>query len=237
MIEKRAQRSFKKFYCDQKDVFLLPPTAFKVWMYHYSREGAERKSWPSRETTCRDLNIGMKALKAARKWLIENGWLKLVGQRDLTSGEFTVPVFQVDEGTVPRTQKDTTDGGPKRIPRSRGQKDTTVAVSKRYHEVDSVFEVDSIREVDIKTPALSSKSRPNGQDKAPDYRTKFFVWLADTYDGLNLTPKQKRLLLPTLEGDFTLPTLKRAVARCLDGKDPKNSFDRCPECLEKMVLA
>jgi hypothetical protein len=76
---KPASRPFKKFYCDDKEVFRLSGIVFKIWMYHYAREGKERKSWPTLETIRDALDINPDTLHKWRKYLIKHGWLEKVG--------------------------------------------------------------------------------------------------------------------------------------------------------------
>ena len=74
-------RPFKKFYVDRMDTFLLPPIAFKIWLYHYTREGTERKSWPSVQTIMNACDIGSKRIfYERRRYLVENGWLEQTGE-------------------------------------------------------------------------------------------------------------------------------------------------------------
>lgn len=54
----------------------------KVWeTYAAMQEDASKhgKAWPSLETLCREARAGRKAVRAARRWLLENGWLVYVG--------------------------------------------------------------------------------------------------------------------------------------------------------------
>lgn len=97
---KTASRPFKKFYCDDKEVFRLPGVAFKIWMYHYSREGKSRQSWPTVDTICEALDINKSTLQRWRKFLIQNGWLEKVGEHRRLDGEFNVPIFKVKRGAV-----------------------------------------------------------------------------------------------------------------------------------------
>jgi hypothetical protein len=95
-------RPFKKVYCDRPEVFLLPPAAFKVWMYHYIREGQTRESWPSLPTICDSLGMNEETVKIARKFLVSNGWLKRVGEKNNRDmGKFKIPIFRVTRGTIP----------------------------------------------------------------------------------------------------------------------------------------
>ncbi len=79
------------------DVFRLPPTAFKVWMFHYRCERSSRESWPGEDTICEKLFICRDALFDARKWLKKYGWLVQ------TSGAHPGhnPTFRVERGTIP----------------------------------------------------------------------------------------------------------------------------------------
>jgi hypothetical protein len=120
-------RPFKKMYCDRPEVFLLPPSAFKVWMYHYIREGTTRESWPSLPTICEALDMNEETVKKARKYLKENGWLKQVGSKtSRDSGKFKVPVLQVTRGVIPPQ----VEKPPMVKPNHRGGKTTTVGVEK-----------------------------------------------------------------------------------------------------------
>jgi hypothetical protein len=38
-----------------------------------------------------------------RGWLEDNGWLQLLGHRDPQTGEFSIPIYRVDEGTIPES--------------------------------------------------------------------------------------------------------------------------------------
>jgi hypothetical protein len=116
---KSKTRPFKKFYCDRPNVFLIPAPAFKVWMYHYVREGTNRESWPSLPKICKALNMGENSVLKWRKWLIDNGWLVKTGERDSRSGMFSVPVMRVKNGTIPDTSSGT-DGRRRTAPQSMG---------------------------------------------------------------------------------------------------------------------
>jgi len=109
-------RPFKKFFCDRKDTFGLAANAFKIWMYHYCLEGEDRKSWPSRETICKDLKINIDTLTDSRLWLLKNGWLEKVGERN-AEGRYAVPIFRVKRGIIPTVEEKTRDG--KKQSRSR----------------------------------------------------------------------------------------------------------------------
>lgn len=162
MISKATQtdgsngRPFKKFFCDRDEVFLIPPNAFKLWMFHYRLEGQERASWPSREFLCRKLGVSEKTLTIARRWLVEHGWLQRIGQRNSESGEFAIPVFKVTRGTV----ESKLPHGREKLPHGRtkssqsrkvsyppSKKVSAVAESKLPPEVDVKREVDT-REVE-----------------------------------------------------------------------------------------
>ncbi len=93
-------RPFKKFFCDDKEVFRLPGVAFKIWMYHYAREGKARQSWPTVDTICEALDINKSTLQRWRKFLVQTGWLEKVGEHRRLDGEFNVPIFKVKRGAV-----------------------------------------------------------------------------------------------------------------------------------------
>jgi hypothetical protein len=110
---KPKTRPFKKFYCDRPNIFLIPAPAFKIWMYHYAREGRERQSWPSIDKLCKALNMGEDSIYKWRKWLTDNGWLVKTGERG-SNGVFKVPVMQVKDGTIPGDKGSGSDGRRKR---------------------------------------------------------------------------------------------------------------------------
>jgi hypothetical protein len=123
-----AKRPFKKFYCDRPDIFLIPAPAFKIWMYHYSREGRERQSWPSIETICEKLAMTKDTIHKWRSWLVENGWLEKVGERENSTGVFKVPIMKVKRGNVPSQQ--VVDGRKNNVPPSPSRKKSDTAPSR-----------------------------------------------------------------------------------------------------------
>jgi len=116
---KSETRPFKKLYCDRPTIFLIPAPAFKVWMYHYVREGTSRESWPSLPKICKALNMGENSVLKWRKWLIDNAWLVKTGKRDSRSGMFSVPVMRVKNGIIPNTSSGT-DGRRRTAPQCVG---------------------------------------------------------------------------------------------------------------------
>lgn len=91
-------RPFKKFYCDRDEIFLLPPLAFKLWMFYYRLEGQKREGWASRETICKKCAMNKDTVSKWRKWLVANDWMKQVGTHN-TGSEFGIPVMQITRGT------------------------------------------------------------------------------------------------------------------------------------------
>lgn len=125
-----ATRPFKKFYCDRPNIFLIPAPAFKVWMYHYAREGRDRASWPSLPKICAALNMGEDSVLKWRKWLIDNGWLVKTGERD-SRGVFKVPVMQVKNGRIPTDTNSGSDGRRRRTtPGSLGNGGESIRTGK-----------------------------------------------------------------------------------------------------------
>lgn len=124
----------------------MPPNAFKVWMYHYCLEGDDRKSWPSRETIRKALRMNVDTLKNARQWLVDNGWLQKVGERNST-GEFSVPIFKVRRGIIPPVAEKYRGG---KFPVARGKNSATVAGEKTTPEVDTKKQVDTeVEEIEM----------------------------------------------------------------------------------------
>ena len=164
-VKPPSQRPFKKFFCDRPEVFLLPPAAFKIWMYHYAREGADRKSWPTIETLMEKCNLGRKAVYQWRSWLQKNGWLARVGEKRSNRGEFAVPMLMVKRGTIPgRTY---VHHDPKSGSRTHPQKRVTDPSPKGSPEVDTEKQVDAVGE---KATAAVSENQMEGElQRAWDY--------------------------------------------------------------------
>jgi hypothetical protein len=139
------ERPFKKFFCDRPEVFLLPPAALKVWLYHYSREGHVRQSWPGIETLCEKLNMDRHSVCKWRGWLITNGWLEKIGERE-GSGKFSIPVFKVKRGSVPASNRDGRSA-------NRVRKHCTRLTGAKTLHADRcekiALEVDSEKQVDV----------------------------------------------------------------------------------------
>jgi hypothetical protein len=164
-VKPPSQRPFKKFFCDRPEVFLLPPAAFKIWMYHYAREGADRKSWPTIETLMEKCNLGRKAVYQWRSWLQKNGWLARVGEKRSNRGEFAVPMLMVKRGTIPgRTY---VHHDPKSGSRTHPQKGVTDPSPKGSLEVDTEKQVDSVSEK--ASAAVSGNQMDRELQKVWDY--------------------------------------------------------------------
>ena len=95
---------FKMLDVERKALLRMPGNALKIWLYYWMREGRERIAWASEEEICRHVGLNPKTMRTWRKWLVINGWLKPMGYRSADSGEFAVPKFRVDEGTLPETK-------------------------------------------------------------------------------------------------------------------------------------
>ena len=97
-------RPFKKFYCDRDEVFLLPPPAFKLWMYYYRLEPAKREGWATREQISEKCGMAPDAVTDWRKWLVKNGWMRKVGEHKTPNNPLaSSPIMQVCRGTIPAT--------------------------------------------------------------------------------------------------------------------------------------
>jgi Helix-turn-helix domain len=162
---KPPSRPFKKFYCDDKEVFKLPGIPFKIWMYHYAREGKERKSWPTVETICEALDINPKTLNRWRKYLIANGWLQKVGDRRREDGEYSVPIFKVRRGTVPHNLGDgrKRNRAPKNgVPTDTnnwGATDTNNWNVDRYQNLGDEVDSGLLDSEEVESGVLESKSK------------------------------------------------------------------------------
>jgi hypothetical protein len=101
-------------------------------MYHYAREGKDRQSWPSVETICEKLAMTKETVYKWRSWLISNGWLVKVGERENGTGIFKVPIIKVTRGSVPQQQ--VVDGRRANVPPVPGRKTSNTAPSRKKSE-------------------------------------------------------------------------------------------------------
>jgi len=92
---------FKKLDCQRRNYLKLPGNALKIWLYYYSREGKERLAWASEKEICETCDLNRKTMQVNRRWLIDNGWLIKMGERNSKTGQFSIPIYRVDEGTIP----------------------------------------------------------------------------------------------------------------------------------------
>jgi hypothetical protein len=125
----------------------LSGSQLKVWLAHRCREGKKGESFPSIERLAQDTGICADAVKDARKWLRENGWLTSSGQKRTGRGLFSIPIEHTTipdirsgktpppcSGKTPPPSVVVKNGSGKTPPRSR---------PKKLFEVDpKVFEVD-----------------------------------------------------------------------------------------------
>jgi hypothetical protein len=123
---------------DWELIFRLPAPAMKIWMYHYSLEGRNRReSWPSVETLMQKCDMSRDSVFTHRKWLVEHGWLVQCGFVASQHGHFSVPKYRCEKGTV---SEKTVDGRGKnrlgKLPtRSHREKSDTDASEKIRPEV------------------------------------------------------------------------------------------------------
>lgn len=103
MSKTQPTKPFKKLDCQRKTFLRLPPNALKIWLYYFLREGEERRAWASEEDICDVTAMNRDTMRKWRNWLETNGWLQLLGHRDPQTGEFAVPIYRVDEGTIPES--------------------------------------------------------------------------------------------------------------------------------------
>jgi hypothetical protein len=163
---------FKKIDCVRRTLLKMPGNALKIWLYYYMREGKERLAWASEEELCETLDLNRDTMRKWRTWLVDNGWMKLMGHRDPKTGEFSTPIYRVKEGTV---TENISDGRRRNIP-LRSQPKVSVAVPAEVfgEEVDTYKQVDSERQVEPKVSQSVSEipfaslttSSDNSQEKS-----------------------------------------------------------------------
>jgi hypothetical protein len=103
---KPKTRPFKMFYVGKEwdMIFLLPPPAFKLWMYYYRLEPAKREGWATREQISEKCGMAPDAVTDWRKWLVKNGWMRKVGEHKTPNNPLaSSPIMQVCRGTIPAT--------------------------------------------------------------------------------------------------------------------------------------
>lgn len=167
-------RPFKKFYCDRPEVFLLPDPAFKIWMYHYTRENKTRASWPAVKTVMDACGIDRsQTFFKWRKYLITNGWLVKVGEKPARAdGGRPVPIFKVTRGTIPakvrkahQTKGAESAPNPSAINAPKPVKKRTEACQKAHLEVDSV----EVEQVEVKPTEVEATDSRSDLDYSPDH--------------------------------------------------------------------
>ncbi|MGC2831924.1 MAG: hypothetical protein WB994_19960 [Candidatus Acidiferrum sp.] len=89
---------FKMLDVKRKRLLAVPGNALKIWLYYWMREGKERLAWASEEDICDHTRLNRDTMRKWRNWLLEYGWLHLMGHRNPETGNFSVAVFRVDEG-------------------------------------------------------------------------------------------------------------------------------------------
>ena len=83
-VPRKRSRPRKQLFVDQIDQLLkLTEAQLKIWLYHYRREGGgeERKSWAAMDTVTEATGFSRPTISHARTWLVDNGWLGVVGYR------------------------------------------------------------------------------------------------------------------------------------------------------------
>jgi len=160
MSNERSSKPFKKIDCTRRGFLRMPGNALKIWLYYYTREGAERLAWASEKELCEATGLNRDVMYDWRNWLEENGWLKRMGSKHHGDGRFAMAIFRVKEGTVPekkdgrksnRVRKSPTGEpvgknrtrpvGENRSPSSR-QKSESVQSVKIGEEVEPLLQVE-----------------------------------------------------------------------------------------------
>jgi hypothetical protein len=101
-----SKSPFKMFYVGNEwdTIFLLPAPAFKLWVFYYRLEGAKREGWATRETISEKCNMDKDAVTAWRKYLVQNGWMRKIGEHKTPNNPLaSTPIMQVSRGTIPPT--------------------------------------------------------------------------------------------------------------------------------------
>ncbi len=83
-----------------EDVYLLPPLAFKLWMYYYRLEGKNREGCASRLAIARALDMNKDAVSRWRDYLIEHEWIEVVGYKAVSGDGKPIPIMRVRHGKI-----------------------------------------------------------------------------------------------------------------------------------------
>jgi hypothetical protein len=86
-----TKKPFKILFCADRGVLKIPSAALKVWLCHYFHEGKKNISWPSVPTICAETGMGEAQVYRGRKWLLDNGWMRKVGEIPALHGGRKVP--------------------------------------------------------------------------------------------------------------------------------------------------
>jgi hypothetical protein len=134
---KTKGRPFKMFYVGKEwdIVFLLPPPAFKLWVFYYRLEGVKREGWAPRDTISEKCDMDKDAVTKWRQYLVANGWMRKIGDHATPGNPLaTTPIMQVCRGTIP-------PAGPDGRGKSKASRDNL----KRGRKVSAAVETESIR--------------------------------------------------------------------------------------------
>lgn len=185
------KRIFQKFFVGEgwDDCFLMPSAAFKVWMRHYSHEqGDKRESYPSLDYLCAKCDLNKETVLKARKWLLANGWLVKIGDKQV-NGKFAVPIFRVERGTIPpHTDKPLTEK-PCTLKPSTARAGKTVHGKSATESEPSLTRANDEEDKEVrkerkKTPPLASLATatvmPAPAEASAEVLTLALVWLNHT---------------------------------------------------------
>jgi len=103
---KPKSRPFKMLYVGKEwdTIFLLPPPAFKLWVFYYRLEGPKREGWATREHISDKCGMSPDVVTDWRKYLVKHGWMRQVGEHKTPNNPLaTTPIMQVCRGTIPTT--------------------------------------------------------------------------------------------------------------------------------------
>src|ERR1035437_8442822 len=73
-----GQKPYKLLDCSRRAFLKLKGARLHVWLALYTREDDDQQSWLSLERLMADTGCSKHTVIDARRWLVENGWIRVL---------------------------------------------------------------------------------------------------------------------------------------------------------------